>query len=530
MRLTFLLLALAACGGTAAVGSADGPYELDGALAYLDVETGAVVVVDPTGTAGPDHDRYLHRIEVAARPLRASSLPRPDDPQRRQLVVLDPGNEEIVVVHDKHGDYSAIDLGLPFDAFEVSPDGGYAIAYQPQDAGPQHSLFAFPNAIAIVELGAEAKATALRLPSSSARPRRAAFAATMQLRTTLATASGPLTLSLEAPLALVFVEGGVVPVDLAQKSAGAMIPLGSLEDVVVPQEVVFTNNAGDALAGAVDGIERAFVRGDNGELYVLSITVGPGPSGAQAFVTLENVVTPDTFVFDIELYFDADGKELLLAAAGNELILVDGYTGVASRFAQDTWVDTLARFVDPASSRAMALGYGRHREAVLLRLDPLSLAERRASGLTVMPLAGALLEVTIAEAAGRAVLRYDDWRTLGVLDLTATGQVLDVQMADSAQASALAPGGNRMLLVGRSPVDDEPHLAEVVLAPALTTQDVRLDAQGAQVGVVGGHVFVDHGEEGGSVTFFPDGSLKRSAAISFSAVLYTDIFDAEVQQ
>jgi hypothetical protein len=519
MRFAFIL-ALAGCGVAASVGQAEGPLELGGALAYLDLETGAIIIVDPDEEAGPNGDRYLHRVQATLAPAQARSLPRPDDPSERHVVVLDPGGEQVVVLRDKRGTLEPIAIGLPFDAFDVSSDGRYALAYQPEDQGPQNSLFAFPNAVAVVDLGVPARATALRLPSASARPRHAAFAESCELRT------GEVTIF--APMALVFVEGGVVPVDLAAATAGAMVPLGSMDDVVVPQEVVFSNNRGDLLAGAVDGIERAFVRGSNGELYVLSMTLAP--LGGQLRVALENVVTPDAFVHDIELFFADDGRELLLAAAGDELVLVDGYTGVASRFPQEHRVDTLARFVEPTSGRALALGYGQQEnDGWMVRVDPLGLDARRASGLSSMRFADSVRHVDIAGGAGRAVLRYDNERTLGVLELTASGEVLDVQMATGAQASALSPDGDRLLIVGLSPTDDEPHLAEVTLAPTLASRDVRLDLSGQAVGVVGGYIYVDHGSATGAVTFFPDGDLRRRSALSFADILFTDVFDTEVQ-
>ena len=69
----------------------------------------------------------------------------------------------------------------------------------------------------------------------------------------------------------------------------------------------------------------------------------------------ETRLTPDAFVYDMQLFFTADGRELLLAAAGTELVLVDGYTGVAHRYAQSTWVDSIAAYDAAAAGSAVEL-------------------------------------------------------------------------------------------------------------------------------------------------------------------------------
>jgi hypothetical protein len=344
----------------------------------------------------------------------------------------------------------------------------------------------------------------------------------------------PKQVTADVPLALVFVEGGIVPLDLGKGVAGAMVPLAPEDDrVIVPAEVLFTNNESDLISGLLDNIERAFVRTTAGELFVLSINMSAArvtndAASMDVVVALENVVTPDESVHDVELFFDEDGRELLLAAAGRELILVDGYTGVATRFPQEQQIDTLVRFTDPTDGRDLALAYSRTSpDSILLRLDPFGLDQRRSTGVETLRLGAPVVAVDVAGSASRAVLQYEDGRDLGVLDLTRAGDVLDLRFSRRLQTRRLSRSGNRLWLVSVSPEDDTPHLAEVELGADLGTRDVRLDRDGLSVGRAGRYLFVDHGDPTGSVTFFPDDDLRRESAVAFSGVLYADLLTLE---
>jgi hypothetical protein len=445
------------------------------------------------------------------------------------VLVLDPGGEQVLLVEDKSGATVRLDVGVPLEALDVSNDGRWAIVYQPDGATPSRSLFAFPNTVAVIDLTTPS-ATALRLGSSGACPLRAVFAESVRLSSTVSVAGEPTQVTADVPLGLVFIQGGIVPVDLAKGVAGPLVPLTEDADrEVIPAEVLFTNNESDLLSGVLDNIERAFVRTTEGELYVLAISMSPArvtddPEGMDVIVALENVVTPDARVEDVELYFDESGRELLLAAAGRELILVDGYTGVATRFPQEQRVDTLVRFTDPTDGRDLALAYSRAvPDTSLLRLDPLGLDQRRSTGVEALHLGARIVAVDVAGPASRAVLEYEDGRDLGVLDLTRSGDVLDLRFARRLQARRLSPGGDRLWLVSVSPEDGAPHLAEVEIGAALGTRDVRLDGDGVSVGHTGEYLFVDHGDPTGSVTFFPDDDFRRESAVAFTGVLYADL-------
>ncbi|OGQ91357.1 MAG: hypothetical protein A2289_11355 [Deltaproteobacteria bacterium RIFOXYA12_FULL_58_15] len=538
MILTTMLFSVA-CGDEPAVEpfSATGPLGLDDALAYFDAASASLVVVDPSGRGGPDGHKRLARLDAGVAPVLARSAIRPDDPARSQVLVVDPGNEQVLVIQDKLGATVRLSIGVPLEALDVSRDGRYGLAYQPDGATPSRSLFAFPNTVAVLDLDPRApSAIALRLGTPGARPHRAVFAEAVRLRTTVDHEGTPTSYTAEVPLALVFVRGGLIPVDLQRAAAGPMVPLTPDADRnIVPAEVIFTNNRGDELSGILDNVERAFVRSTNGELYVLSISLSSravlgDTSDMQVLVALENVVTPDAWVHDVELFFGPQGGELLLAAAKDEIILVDGYTGVASRFPQTVAVDHLVRFTDPETGRDMALGFSESSpDYNLLRLDPFGLDERRSTGVEVLRLGSPIVAVDVGHEASRAVVEYADGRDLGVLDLGRGGSVLDLRFARSLSARRLSPAGDKLWLVSVSPEDDAPHLAEVELGD-LYTRDVRLDVDGGAVGRVGRYLWVDHGDKAGAITFFPDDELDRDAAMSFRGVLYTDLFNQPVPQ
>lgn len=518
-------LSVAGCGGEAVdtTGFAMGPVGFNSALFYLDGRQGAGVIVDPVGKAGPRGNRQLHRINAGQAPSGVMTAPLPDaDAGREQLLVLDPKGEQVVRVRDKAGAADVLPLDVPLQAVDAAPNGRWGLAYSPEGAAPSRNLFAFPNSVAVLDLSPESPgAQTLRLGDAGARPLRAVFSDSLKLA---GAGDGQGTRALA--VALVFVEGGVVPVDLPSAEAGALVPLtADRTRSILPAEVLFTNNRGDTTRGNMDGVERAFVRTTGGELFVLAMTLAPNEQ--RLSVALENVVTPDAHVDDIALFFDGQGRSLLLAAAGAELILVDGYTGVAERFSAPVSVDTLTPYRD-AQDAARALGYGRESDTPrLLRIDPLALQARRATGLQVVELSRDVQDIRIGRNSRSAVLLYDQSDELGVLDMRPGGEVLDVRFAERPSAYRLVDGGEKLLVVSRAPEDGEPYLAEIALDRELATRKLRLDRGAAAVGKLGEHYWVDHGSVLGSVTFVPQDTMQADAARRFRAVRAAHLFEQE---
>lgn len=526
-------LPLLACGdGDLAAPAGSGPHSLGDALVYLDTTYNDLLIVDPQGRAGAKGKQQIARFDAGEGPVLARSIKDPLDPHGRNLVVLDPAGEQVIIVRDKRGTMDHLPTGLPLEALDTSEDGRFGLAYQPEGATPRRTLFAFPNSVAVLHLTAgEARALPLRLGTAGVRPRKAVFSGPIRLSAETATSAGVVSVAESVEMALVFVAGGLVPVDLERGLSGPWVPLTADADrEVLPAEVLFTQNRGDDLRGRLDDIERAFVRSNRGELFVLAVSLtqtaaGTG-AGVKAKVTLENIVTPDAIVYDIELFFDADGNALLLAAAGYELVLVNGYTGVAARFPQEHRVDSLVRFVDPGTGEALALGYSRKDPGdTLLRLNPLALDRRRSTAVETLRLGSAFARVEVGDDAARAVVFYDDPHEFGVVELAHKGEVFDIRFANPPSTQSLDSSGRSLLLVSRSPVDNQPHLARVSLELGLQSQEVRLDEPGASVGAIGPWVWVDHGNDYGNVTFFPEADLSRDHAIALRGVLLAHLLD-----
>ncbi len=519
-----LWVLLSACADqTGPEGELGAPIPLDQGVVYLDRGHSSLIYVEPTQTNSAAR-LELSRVPAGEQAVLAISAPIPEATGRKRLLVTDAGRAQVLAFDDLHAQPRVVATGVPLEALDLSETGDFAISYQPDGTLPTGSLFAFPNTVAVLDLRAASfGGKAVRLGAGDARPLKAVFAERLQFEALLDFGAGPAPTAVAARLALFFVRGGLVPVDLEHASAGTRIPLSPEPDAaVVPAEVLFTNNAGDDRRGTLDGIERAFVRSTDGEIYVLSLAPTPTASGeVRVRLALENLITPASPVSDIELFFRPDGSELLLAVAGEQLVLVDGQTGVASYVSVGAPVDSLRRYREPNTQIDMALAYSHATpSATLWRVEPLDLAAHRASGLTAMHLGSAIADVAVATGDLRAVLHYEDPHEIGVFDL-ATREVLDMRF-NWLSGAVLSERGDCLWMAALSS-DGEPALAEVTLDGALTTRQVALDRGGASIGRVGNFLWVDHADTQGALTVFPYDRLSRDAGVTASGLMLTDL-------
>lgn len=509
------LLALLACGDQEFeplenVGPALGFQD---ALAFPHPSTGTVLLVDPSGTAGPAGDQMLVRIPGGVKFSSLRRIPAAGDRDRKVLAILDPRNEQVRLVHDKSGQATTVDVGVPFDRMDVSPDGRFGVAYQRDADFASSSLFAFPNAVSVLSFGAgEASTETLELGPGGSRPLQVEFAERSEFSVT--DGASPAEMS----LALVFVDGGLVPLDLDHGVAGPFVPL-DIDAATIPATVAFTNNESDTRRGGLDNLERAFVRTSSGELFVLAISAVDLGSTVTPVVALENVVTPDRFIYDMALFFSPDGRELLLATAQSEIVLVDGYTGVAERFAQTVASDRIVAFEDPDDGRQQALAFSSRQPAKeALRLDPLALDARRSTGVQVLRFGERVLNIMHHAGGRRAVVEYENERELGILELGSDGDLVDLRFGQTVGARELNEDSGSLLLVGNDPVTFNPTLVRIDLDDSLRTQDVVLDQGSAAVGAIDGWVWAQHQDALGAVTFFPAEKMARAQAISITGL------------
>ncbi len=505
------LIPLVACGGPESFsGPLAEPVEVDGALLFLDGAESSGVIVDPDGRSGPKGNRSLYRIPLGERASGVFAAPSPDDPSRQQAIVVDPGSQTLFVVRDRRGDTDAIDVGVPLEEVAIAPGGRYAVAFQREGTVSQQTLFSFPNAVAVVDLSVDSPgARTFELGAGGVRPQAVELSEPFEVEYD----SGAGLSVAELQLALVFVQGGIVPIDLLRGESGPFVPLAAARDTR-PVAVEFSNNRGDDNVGRLDGNERAYVRTDDGQLFVLAVSAVRSGSGVAPLVALENVVTPDRYVYDFDLFFSDDGRDLLLAAIGSQVVLVDGYTGVAERFDVPGDVRALRAFDDPRSGQRLALGFARASDA-LYRLDPFALDQRRASGIETVLLGATIDGLMVSDRAHRAILTYSGARELGVLDLSADGGLVDLRFASPILAMALQADGEQLLVVGTDPFDYAPRLAAVRLEGGLGAEDVPVAESVRSVGSTARHLWVDHFN---AVTFFPRGRLQSGARIRFEDI------------
>lgn len=519
--LSVLMVLICGCGSTDLFfASLSEPVEVDGALLYLDTSSSSVILVDPEGRAGPNRNRSLARVQVGERSTRVVPAPSPDAPESAEALVVDPGAQALFVVHDRSGAFTRVDVGLPVDELAVSSQGRYAVAFQREDSTFQQTLFSFPNAVSVIDLGADPPSAAtFELGSGGVRPRAVRFSDPFDIQVSNAAELSVATLE----IALVFVDGGIIPIDLRNGVSGPLVSLSATGDVR-PIDVEFSNNRGDNRVGSLDGAERAYVRGEDGQLFVLSVSAVDIDNTVRPLLALENVVTPDRPVFDFELFFSDDGRDLLLAAVGDQVVLVDGETGVAERFPVPGDVRRLRGFMDPGLQRRLAFGFASGGDAIY-RLDPFALDRRRAAGIETIALGAPVADVTVSANSNRAVLMYENQRELGLLDLAGGQDLIDLRFALGIQTMAMEPDGERLLVVGLDPVESQPRLAAVELN-GLGAVDVAVARFVQGVGSTETHVWVNHVD---AVTFFPRNNLTEDSGRVFRDLSYTQILNLPVE-
>ena len=497
--------------------TAHAPVEFEGALAFVDAAEGGLVIVDPAASAGESGARRFVRVPLDGRVGSMVSIPNAMEPGRSRVVVTDELKARVHVVSDKTGAVKSASTEIPVDTFLFREDGHYAVAFDKDGDVSGEQFVSFPNAVSVLNLkGTTPEVTVVRAGEARARPAHVAFARP--------TAFGSETVKVQ--LALLFVQSGVVALDLAAGTTGRVIPLGSPSDPMTPAEALFSNNQGDARTGTVDDVERVFVRTVSGRLLVL--TVEPGASGSLE-VTLDNIVTPQSEVEDIELYYTAAGEPKLLCATRTGVVVVNGYTGVAESFPLSTPISRLASYTEADTGKAMVIAWsaGTHRSRFYL-IEPGALRRGRSRGIDEIMVSQAIVDVSLATGQSRAVLEYVNAQELGFVALDSTRTTDDLRLSTSLSDHALDPAGERVLLTG-SVGGLERELFATLELDGLRNTTVELDLSGVRVGQVGAYYWVEHPGAYGSVTFIPRDNLTREAALRFENFLLLDVLDEDAR-
>lgn len=488
-----------------------GPLELDNALVFVDEAHGSAIIVDPSVGAGETGKRRFVRVPLGTRVSYAVSIPGIEDPARNRVVMMDDVEGKLFVLSDKSGAAESVSTEIPVDTFLFRDDGKYAVAFDLDGQIGGDQFISFPNAVSVVNLsGPQTQVNVVRVGEASARPTHVAFAEASEF----ASLDGP------RDFALLFLQNGVVALDLAAGLTGRVVPLGTSEDPMTPVEALFSNNRNDVGLTSVDNVERVFVRTASGRLLVL--TVQPGTDGTLE-VALDNIVTPSQLVQDIELYYTSQGEPKLLCATSAGLVVVNGYTGVAESYPLDFPISRLASYTEGDTGKNVVIAWNdtTHHNRFYL-IEPGALRRGRSRGLEEMVVSQPIVDVNLALAKKRAVLEYANAQELGLVTLNSSRATDDLRLSASLDAHAIDPSGERILLTGYVPGTGRNLFASLDL-DGLRNTSVELDMGGRAVGRVGEYYWVQHSHYYGSVTFIPVDDVSRAAATRFDNFMLFDV-------
>jgi|MDTC01.1.fsa_nt_gb hypothetical protein len=494
------------------------PIELDGALAFKDDVHGSMVIVDPGQGAGETGKRRFVRVPIGSAIHTAVSIPGLEDPTRRRVVVMDDLEGTLSLLSDKTGNAATVETEIPVDTFLFRDDGHFAVAFDMDGNVAGDQFISFPNAVSVVNLETnEPVVQVVRVGEASARPNYVSFA-----EPTAFSSRTDLT-----DFAILFVDNGVVALDLQAGETGRVIPLGSDEDPMVPAEAIFSNNQNDAIVGTNDDVERVFIRTHSGRLVVL--TVEPNHTG-KLDVSLDNIITPSVAVQDIELFFTDGGEPKLLCATSAGLVVVNGYTGVAESYPLEAPISKLAKYTEADTGKSMAIAWnGQYAQKHFYLIEPGALRRGRSRGVQHVAVSQPIASIDLSSTRSRAILHYSNQQELGLVSLTSERTTDDLRLSTSLRSHTIDPDGQRILLSGYIPSTGKDLFASLEL-DVLQNTSVELDKPGVAVGKVGDYYWIQHDSSHGSVTFIPTESMNRESALRFENFFLFDILPEDVRQ
>ncbi|HWU90044.1 MAG TPA: hypothetical protein VN253_22430 [Kofleriaceae bacterium] len=492
-----------------------GPIPLKTQIAYVDSALDRVTLLDLSAD----------RPHVGLRSIGRRAIYAVPSPDRHELFVITRGEEAIskgqideppklwVVDAQEPTAPVGYEIGSPFDRIAVAPDGSLAVAYF-SAAGPDAAgFFRNPNELAVIDL---------RRPPGDDNPR---------LKTIRSFGAVPEGISLSPPMAVpgsedpaprtfafILSADNLTVFDAThadRREVSIRLDLGG--PPVIPREVVFapntasayvrSDNAGDVLQVALEGIASADGKGNDFRPNLAQVGAGGGPT-------------------DIAVYDDAAGRRYILAATPNtrEVVVIDADTAQFRSVALADPIDRILLFPsggDLPPTKALFASIS----AKLPRVHVLDL-ERIADPLTQASIRRIDLDKPVRDVVpvpnrDLAMVVHDDARTvLGLLDMAteSTSPLLGVGKLDSYDFS---PNGSYLIGATRG-------VARVgfVELDNLHPTDFRLDDAPARVlSTANAKIFVDHGDPLGHATIIPSPTATRRDAIVLDGFLTKDLLD-----
>jgi len=495
------------------------PYQLEGAVAWVDATRGLVIALDPTVQPA-----QLRRVAIGRN--ASFSLVSPD---RKQLFVLTAGQEAIYKNQQAEppglavlgrGASGALDLirfyplSGAFDRLAVSPDGTLAVAYYSSSQGGQ-GVFRNPNEVALLDLAQ---------PAGTDNP---------VLRTVRSFGSVPLGVVFSPPmpvpapsgaphsLAVVLAQGYLTFLDLTHpRRREITIPLAKPDDAAspTPRQVAFSPASG-----------TLFVRADGAaDLYAISLAPQqPGAPDENDYLPSINQPSSGRTPLDMALFSDA-GKDLILTVnQTRDLAVIDAATSQAAIIPLGEPADTILPV--PADRPKLALIYSQgHPTARVHFLELAGVGEKLAANLTSRNLDRSIRQLLAMPDGRQALVVHDDQRTVvSVLDLAgAHHTVSPIQGQLPLESFEFVEGGQGSFLAGVSA--GLQHLGLLDLAN-LHAGDLRLDYAPRRVLAVGQSIVVDHASPEGVVTIVPGPRATRDECRVLWGIFVDGLLDQELQ-
>lgn len=496
-----------------------GPIELKDRIAYVDTARDRVITVD----LSEDRPRF-HTAGIGRRAMFAS--PTPD---KERLVVITRGEEAVVEgqvdeepmlwlvdVTIPGAEPVGYDIGSPFDRIAMAADGSVAVTYYSAGGFDAESgVFRNPNELAVVRL--------TEAPGDD----------NPVVRTVRSFGSAPDGVVLSPPMvipgadddtprtfAFVLAVNTLTVLDATYPERNEVsIRLDGNGSQVRPREIVFAPNSA-----------TAYLRSDNAR-DVLAVLLAADPPNPEQ--PLDNDYRPSLSELgagggpsDVAWYDDPSGRRFVLAATPGtrEVAVINGDTAEFVTVPTPDPIDRVLLFPSspdiPPRTALLASLSQRVPRVHLLSLDGID-DELVPVNMRTIDLAEEVLDVVPVPGRDYAMIVHDDDRTvLGLLDVV-FDSVSPLQGVGRLDTYDFSAGGEH--LVGATSQAARVGFLEL---DTLHPSDIRLDDLPVRVfALVGGGIYVDHGDPLGRATYIPHAGATRAESYVLSGFLLADLID-----
>ncbi|MSP59472.1 MAG: hypothetical protein EXR72_03860 [Myxococcales bacterium] len=486
-----------------------GPYEIGGAVMWVDGTRGLVFALDPAASPPTVSSTRIRRNALWAGPAPAGD----------SLRILTPGKEALkkgelteapalTVVRPGPAVARVYPLPSAFDRLAVAADGS-AIAYPGESPQSTDAYFRNPNQLALIDLTAEPG-------EGNPLPRTIRALGSAPLGVVF---SPPLEIPRGAPprtLALVLSKNYLTFLDLSHRERPEItVPLGAQGggSSVTPRQVVFAASP-----------PTAFVRADGAaDVFALALDARPS-QGPELNDYLPRVNQPSSGKVARDMILLTEGTRTLLLTVNDsqDLALIDAATSESAIIPIGAPIDSILPVPPEAPSR-LVLFSRTARQSTVHFLDLKDLSTQLGQNLTRRTLARPVHDLVPVPGGGQLLVVHDDARTVvSILDLGPHRTDAPIEGRLPLESFDFAGG----FLVG---VSSGLRRLGVLDLATLSPRDVRLDDSPSRVIALGTRIVVDHGAPQGMVTVLPDPTARREETHVLWGFLLGNLLDQDLR-